>query len=91
MVNPAVEEVMVRIVKSRQHAGADDFDGLDKVSADDVVAAQAETSDDEALKKLSKKAFPAFGLGCRAGCSRFGRKRLRIRHLQVRVLHLRKD
>src|SRR5437762_4765638 len=38
MINPTIEEVMVRIVKGREHAGADYFDGLDEVGADEVVA-----------------------------------------------------
>jgi len=50
MVNPTVQEVMVRIVKSREHAGADHFDGLDEVGADDVIARQTEASDDKALE-----------------------------------------
>ena len=68
MVNPTVKEIMVRIVKRREHAGADHFDGLDEVGADDVIAGQTEASDDKALKKLAKQAFAALGLGCRAIC-----------------------
>jgi len=76
MVNPTVEEVMVRIVKSREHAGADHFDGLDEVGADDVIARQTEASDDKALEQLTKKAFAgAFGFGCGG---RFCRERLGV-------------
>jgi hypothetical protein len=50
MVNPTVKEVMVGIVKGREHAGADHFDGLNEVGADDVIAGQTEASDDKALE-----------------------------------------
>jgi len=85
MVNPPVEKVMVRIVKGRQHAGADDFDRLNEVGADDIVAGQAEACDDEALKKLSKKAFATFGFSGRVVGGGFCLKRLRIRYLHIRV------
>lgn len=77
-------------MKGREHAGADDFDGLDEVGADDVIAGQAEASDDEALNKLPKNAF-AFGFNSRAVGGGFCRKGLRIRNLQIRVHHVRKD
>ncbi len=70
MVNPTIEEVMVRIVKGGEHAGADHFDGLDEVSADDVIAGEAKASDDQALKELPKKTIasaPWFGGGVVGG------------------------
>ena len=85
MVNPTIEEVMVRIMKSWEHAGTDDFDRLDEVGADDVVAREPEAGDDEALKKLSKDAFGTLGFACSTVCGGFGRKRLRVGHLHVRV------
>src|SRR5689334_16474998 len=91
MVNPAVKEVMVRIVKSRKHAGADYFDGLDEVGADDVIAGQTQASDDEALNELAKKTFAAFGFDHRAVCDGICRKRLRIGRLHVHVHHVKQD
>ena len=91
MVHPTIEEVMVRIVKGRKHARADYFDGLDEVGADDQVAGEAEAGHDEALKKLPKQAFAAFGFGSRAVGGGFCRKGLRISYLQIREHHLRKD
>ena len=85
MVNPTIEEVMVRIVKSRDHTGADNFDGLDEVRADDVVAGETEAGDGETLKELSQKAFPAFGFGCRVAYGVFCREGLRVGHWHVRV------
>ena len=76
---------MVRIMKSREHAGADDFDRLNEVGADDVVTGQAEAGDDEALNELPKEAFAAFGFSSRVVGGGFCRKRLRIRYLHVRV------
>lgn len=66
---------MVRIVKSREHAGADHFDGLDEVGADDVIARQTEASDDQALEQLAKEVFAAFEFGCGG---RFCRERLGV-------------
>jgi hypothetical protein len=91
MVDPTVEEVMVRIVKSREHAGTDYFDGLDEVGADDIVAGQAKAGDDEALKELPKETFAAFGFGCRIVCEGICRKRLRIGRLHVHVHHVKQD
>lgn len=87
MVNPTIEQVVIGVVKGRDHAGANYSDGLDEVVADDVVAAQTEAGDDEALKNLPKKTAPkAFGVGFggRAIDGRFCRERLRFWHWQVR-------
>jgi len=85
MVHPTVKQVMIRVVKGREHAGTDHFDGLDEVGADDVVAGQTEACDDEALKKLPKQAFATFGFGSRVAGGGFCRKRLRSWHWHIRV------
>ena len=85
MIHPAVEEVMIGIVKSRDHTGADNFDGLNEVRTDDVVAGEPKAGDGETLKKLSKQAFAAFGFNSRAVGGGFCREGLRVGHLHVRV------
>ena len=52
VVDPAVEKILIRIMQSWLHAGADDLYGLEDVAADEEIAGGGEHADHDALAQL---------------------------------------
>ena len=63
IIDPAVQEKVLRIGKGGHHAPADDLNGLQEVAADEVIAGRRQDRYHQTLQSLPEK-LARGGTGC---------------------------